>query len=276
MRSARLRTSPGRSVYLLLVCGGLACVAASIVFLAGFSMDILVGARRHTQSEAIWSKAQKEAVIRLQRYASSGSEADFQIYREALSVPLAFRDIRLALTQPRYDPKVVQRALTAADVPAGNWTRMVRRYGIFGHEKHVASVMGWWTEGDRDMETLERLGERLHGQVAAPARDQAAIRQTLAEIYRINDRLAFVEGSFSQAVAEAAVWVHRLLITIFALVTGVLLLAGWATYIRLFQKIADSEQKYRHLIDTAGEAIFILDGRSAAILDANRKGEQIL
>ena len=75
---------------------------------------------------------------------------------------------------------------------------------------------------------------------------------------------------------DASRWLHRVLITIFALITGLLLLAGWATYIRLFRKIADSEQKYRHLIDTAGEAIFILDGRTAAILDANRKGEQIL
>ena len=83
-------------------------------------------------------------------------------------------------------------------------------------------------------------------------------------------------AGFEQSVAEATLWVHRLLITVFALIVGLLLLAGWATYIRLFQKIADSEQKYRHLIDTAGEAIFILDGRSAAILDANRKGEQIL
>jgi PAS domain S-box-containing protein len=85
-----------------------------------------------------------------------------------------------------------------------------------------------------------------------------------------------VEASFAESVADASLWVHRLLITVFALLTGILLLTGWATYIRLFQKIADSEQKYRHLIDTAGEAIFILDGRTAAILDANRKGEQIL
>ncbi|MGA2869703.1 MAG: PAS domain-containing protein, partial [Verrucomicrobiota bacterium] len=98
----------------------------------------------------------------------------------------------------------------------------------------------------------------------------------LAEIYGINDRLTSVAAEFSQSVADTTIWVHRLLITIFAAVTGLLLLAGWATYIRLFRKIADSEQKYRHLIDTAGEAIFILDGRTAAILDANRKGEQIL
>jgi PAS domain S-box-containing protein len=254
----------------------LACVAASIVFLAGFSMDVLVGVCKYTQSEGAWSKGQKEAVILLQRYANSGLEADFQGYREALRVPFAFRDIRLDVTRRKHDPAALKRALSVADVPAGYWPRMTRRYGIFGRETHIAEAVRWWAEGDRQLEALGHLGERLHGEVAAPVRDEAAIQQTLAEIYRLDLSLASVEASFSRSVTDASLWVHRLLITIFALVTGILLLAGWTTYLRLFQKIADSEQKYRHLIDTAGEAIFILDGRSAAILDANRKGEQIL
>jgi PAS domain S-box-containing protein len=261
---------------LLLVCGALACVAASIVFLAGFSMDILGGARKYTQSEGDWSKAQKEAVILLHRYADSGQEADFQKYREAIRLPLALRDIRLEVTHPSHDPAALKHALATADVPLEYLPRMTRRYRIFGKVAQVAQALRWWTEGDRQLEALERLAERLHGQVAAPAQDQAAIQQTLQEIYGISVRLTSVEAAFAQTLADASRWVHRLLITVFALLTGTLLLAGWATYIRLFQKIADSEQKYRHLIDTAGEAIFILDGRTAAILDANRKGEQIL
>ena len=140
----------------------------------------------------------------------------------------------------------------------------------------MAEAIRWWSEGDRNLEALQGLSERLHTQVSAPVRDAAAIQQTLAEIYTVNDRLATVAAGFSKSAADAVLWVQRLLITIFAVVTALLLLAGWATYIRLFQRIADSEHKYRHLIDTAGEAIFILDGRTAAILDANRKGEQVL
>ncbi len=276
MKSARLRSSPGQGVYLLLVCGALACVAASIVFLAGFSMDILVGARKYNQSEGMWSKGEKEAVISLQRYAASGAESDFQRYQEAIRVPLAFREIRLQLIHPRSDNPALHNALEIADIPFDNWGHMTRRFRVFGTEAHIAQVLSCWTEGDRNLEALQALAERLRGQVTVPVRDEATIRDTLAEIYRLNDRLSTVESSFAEAVGEASLWVHRLLITVFAVVTALLLLAGWATYIRLFQRIADSEQKYRHLIDTASEAIFILDGRSAAILDANRKGEQIL
>jgi len=254
----------------------LACVAASIVFLAGFSMDVLVGARKYTQSEGDWLKAQKECVILLQQYANSASETDFQKAREALSLPLAFREIRLQIIRPEEDPAGLKRALAEANIPAGNWGRMRRRYRLFGKESHVAEAMRWWIEGDRNLEALQSSSERLHTEVSAPLPDSAAIQQTLAEIYGINDRLVTVAAGFSQSVGDASLWVQRLLTTVFAVVTALLLLAGWATYIRLFQRVANSEQKFRHLIDTASEAIFILDGRTAAILDANRKGEQVL
>ncbi len=251
-------------------------MAAATVFLAGFSMDILVGAGKYTQSEGDWAKAQKQAVILLERYANSGSAADFQAYQEALRLPLALREIRLDLNRPIPDRDVLNHAFLTSGIPIENWTRMTRRYRIFGSDSHVTEAMRWWAEGDRYLEELQRLGDSLHIQVAAPVRDETAIHRTLSEIYRINDRLTSVAASFSRSVIDATLWVHHLLITVFAVIVGLLLLAGWATYIRLFQRIADSEQKYRHLIDTASEAIFILDGRTAAILDANRKGEQVL
>ena len=154
MRAARLSSSPGHRVYLLLVCGALACVGASVVFLAGFSMDLLVGARRYIQGEALWSTGQKDAVLLLRRYADSRSEAAFQKYLEALRVPSAFHQIRLELDKPRYDPANLTRALLVVNLGPENWTRMARRYRIFGHERHIAEAMLWWTEADREMEAL--------------------------------------------------------------------------------------------------------------------------
>ena len=260
----------------MLVCGALAGVAASIVFLAGFSLDVVAGTRKYAQSEGDWVRAQKQAVILLQRYANSGSENDFRQAWESLDLPFAYREIRLNIIGQRRDPAALTRALSTAGISVANWSRMTRRYWVFGGETHVAEVLRRWTEADGYLGELAALAGRLHAQLSSTPRDQAAIQQTLAEIYGIDGRLASVAEGFSAAVADGALWVRRLLVTVFALITAVLLLAGWATYIRLFQRIADSEQKYRHLIDTAGEAIFILDGRTAAILDANRKGEQIL
>jgi PAS domain S-box-containing protein len=274
--AARLSSSPGRRLYLLLVCVALACVGASVVFLAGVSMDLLMGVRRFTQCEAQYSKGQKDAVVLLQHYADSPSEPEFQQYLDAIRVPSAFRQIRLELDKPQYDDSVLTSAFLAVGLDPNLRVRMARRYRYFRAQPQFAKAVSAWAEADPEMEALQSAAWRLHSQATAQPPDEAGMRQTIAEIYRINARLTLLEVRFSQSVAEASGWLHRALITIFASFTGLLVLAGLALYIRLFQRITESEQKYRHLIDTASEAIFILDGRTAAILDANRKGEQIL
>src|SRR5580698_3020230 len=161
-----------------MVCGALACVAAATVFLAGFSMDVLVGTGKYTQSEGDWAKAQKEAIIRLERYGKSGSEADFQAYRDSLRLPLAFQEIRQQITGSKHDRAARERALAATGIPVDNWPRMVRRHRVFGRQSQVAQAVRWWGEGDRGLAELQMLGDRLHSQVSAPARNDAAIEQT--------------------------------------------------------------------------------------------------
>ena len=271
-----MSSSPGRRVYLLVVCLALASVGAGVVFLAGFSMDLLMGVRRFTQCEAQWSNAQKDVAFLLQRYRYSRSENVFQQYLEALRVPNAYHRIRLELEKPQPDPGVLIGAMTEAGLDPEQRDRISRRVRFIRGEPHFGQAIAQWAAADRDMEAMTVAGSRLHSQVAAQPPDESAIQETLADIDILNARLAPQEVRFSQSVAAASRWLYRVLITVFASFTGLLVLAGLTIYIRLFQRITESEQKYRHLIDTASEAIFILDGRSAAILDANRKGELIL
>ena len=51
-------------------------LTACLVVLAVFSMDLLSAARAYVGGEGLWSKAQKQAVYSLNRYADSRAEAD--------------------------------------------------------------------------------------------------------------------------------------------------------------------------------------------------------
>jgi PAS domain S-box-containing protein len=274
--AARLRSSPRRKLHLLAVCGALASVIASLVFLAGVSMDLLVATRGFTQGESLWSKGQKDAVLWLQRYSHSRSETEFRQYQAAILVPAECGRILQELDKPRYDAAVLAHAFPIVGMSAEDLRQITWLYRNFKKEPHMARAVAVWAEGSRDITVLEGLAGRLHSQANAQPLDAAAMQETTAEIERLNARLTPLEAHFSESLADASHWLHRVLITSFAVFSGLLLLGGLALYVRLFQTITDSEQKYRHLIDTAGEAIFILDGQSAAILDANRKGEQIL
>ncbi|MGZ3241669.1 MAG: hypothetical protein ACXWJK_15825, partial [Burkholderiaceae bacterium] len=68
-----------------------------LVGLSAFSMGILSATRAYVEGESLWSKAQKEAVFRLNRYADTRDEADFQLYRKAIAVPMGDKKARLEL-----------------------------------------------------------------------------------------------------------------------------------------------------------------------------------
>ena len=68
-----------------------------LVLLASESLKIVSASRAYVGGESLWSKAQKEAVYSLFRYAQSHSEADYQSYKEAIAVPMGDRRARLEL-----------------------------------------------------------------------------------------------------------------------------------------------------------------------------------
>ena len=73
--------------------------------------------------ESLWSKAQKEAVYSLFRYAQSHAEADYATYRAEIAVPMGDHRARLELERP--DPispsraKVSSRARTIPTTSTG-------------------------------------------------------------------------------------------------------------------------------------------------------------
>ena len=75
-------------------------VVVALVLLATESIRIVSATRAYVGGESLWSKAQKEAVYSLFRYAQTGSEADYRDYRNAISIPLGDRQARLELERP--------------------------------------------------------------------------------------------------------------------------------------------------------------------------------
>jgi len=239
-RATRLDGRPNQKLYLLLICGALGCVVASLVFLAVMSMELLAGARGYTQGEALWSKGQKDSVLLLDRYARSRSEIAYQQYLNSISVPAACNRIRVELDRPQYDLSILTRAFLEIGMQLDDRDRMIWLYRHFRREPHIHKAITLWAEADQEIEALRRTAERLHNQVTSGASSES-IEQTLSDIYRINARVTPLEVCFSQSVAEASSWLQRLLITVFSSIATILLLAVSAVCFRLFKRIGDSE-----------------------------------
>jgi len=63
-------------------------VVVLLVVLNTISTNIMSSLRAYVGGEGLWSKAQKESVAALSRYARTQAETDFERYQVAIVVPL--------------------------------------------------------------------------------------------------------------------------------------------------------------------------------------------
>src|SRR4029434_7199057 len=105
-RLSRLITSGSR---LLRIVWPLLALVAALAPLGTASIDILSAVRAYVGGEGLWSKAQKDSVYHLYRYAETRSESDYRRYQQSMAVPLGGGKAREALEKPRPELAVARQ-----------------------------------------------------------------------------------------------------------------------------------------------------------------------
>src|SRR6185369_1723488 len=186
----------------LLLVAGLG-MTLTIALLTQSAMSLLSGARAYVGGESLWSKAQKDAVHALHRYAESGDEGYYRAYESAISVPLGDRVAREELEKPRPDPAVVRRGFLQGrnhpdDVEV--MSRLYRELHGYGPMKRAIAI---WEDGDRQIEALAACAARVHDAVRSGAPSQR-IAGILGDVDALNARVTPLEDEFSSTLGEAA------------------------------------------------------------------------
>src|SRR5262245_5517388 len=117
-----------------------------MVFLSLFSMELLSSARAYVNGEALWSKAQKDAVLFLNRYAQSHSETDYQRYVTAIQVPLGDHEARIELSKPVFDREAARRGFLAGRNHPEDVDRMIWLFRNFGQISFIRKAIGIWSD----------------------------------------------------------------------------------------------------------------------------------
>src|SRR6185295_9022305 len=107
------------------VVGIMGVLIAGELLVLSFSMGELSGVRAVVAGESLWSKAQKDSVIHLERYSVSHDESDFRRVENALGVPMGDHLARVELLQPEPDLDVVTRGFLQGNVPLSDIRPMV-------------------------------------------------------------------------------------------------------------------------------------------------------
>ncbi len=268
----RLPISRKMLVIVAIFVGIVICVS----FLAAVRSEILTSIRAYVGGEGMWSKAEKRAVLSLTSYAASHQESDYQQYLSEIAVPEGDKIARLQLSSDRPDMAMVERGFIQGRNHPEDVASMANLFRRFGRVRYMAQAIGIWTEGDRYIAQLQVLANDLHAEINSPHPDPQRIQQLAKAVEAVDAQVTPLEDSFSSTLSEGARWINRVVATVSIAVTALLLLIGIVLSSMVLNQIRNSEEKYRTLIDTANDAILVIDAESRLILEANRKASELL
>ncbi|MDE1895027.1 MAG: EAL domain-containing protein [Pseudomonadota bacterium] len=248
----------------------LVAVVGVIVLLTWFALKSQVTLAGFLNSESVWSKAQKQAVIALQAYAISGKEEDLRAFESNYAVLDSDRRARDQISSGHFDRAVVDEAFVRGSVMPSAQSGMVLVLQHLSGAPHLKAALVAWRSTDHAVAELAGIAHdlgRLHASGPIPPE---LISQQLDRIQRLNDEIEPRANQFSVDIALGASWMGQVLfIGVFGAASVALLLwLGMAR--RILASVRGSEERYRLLFDSAGDAIVMVDETSGRILDANR------
>ncbi|HEX4925117.1 MAG TPA: response regulator [Bdellovibrionales bacterium] len=216
------------------VVGVMALLIASELLVLRFAMSTLSAVRAFVGGEGSWSKAQKTAVLDLQKYAFTKNPLYYGRYEEALKVPAGDRRARLQLESRNPDLATIYQGFLDGKIHEHDIPGVMKLFARFHEFRHLREAIDVWRRGDRMLMELEREAEKLKAAVESrPYRPKAVVRH-LDRIYEIDRQLTALEEQFSYVLGEGSRWMEDLLLKVLTLLvltvegTGILLTISFA------------------------------------------------
>ncbi|MEO8629665.1 MAG: EAL domain-containing protein [Betaproteobacteria bacterium] len=188
---------------LVLIIWPFVAIVVLLVVASSESMTILSAGRAFVEGESLWSKAQKQSLSHLMRYAHTRSETDYQNFLKALAVPLGDRKARLELEKPDFNYSVAYQGFLEGRNHLDDIPGMIMLYRRFRHVSYLDRSITLWADGDRSIDEFIQVANELHSRISAGETDANVLHGVLDRIYSVDARLTPEEDNFSSSLGEA-------------------------------------------------------------------------
>ena len=196
-----------------------------------FSINTLSSVRAYVGGEGLWSKAQKDALYQLLKYARTHNEADYAKFEGFMKVNQGDHKARMEMSKPGGDINlsVAEQGFYEGRNDQEDLSRMVKLFLRFHSNKYIHRAIVAWTKADEVISGFMALGERLHLEITAKPYSQQRVDAILDEIDPLNDRLTPLEDEFSFSLGEGSRWLEHVILRLLFVValtvecTGLLL-----------------------------------------------------
>jgi PAS domain S-box-containing protein len=251
-------------------------IVVSLLGLSYITIQNLSAARAYVGGEGLWSKAQKQAVYDLLRYSISHADGDYQNYRQALQVPLGDRQARLELEKPVPDMGIVRRSLLQGRNSPQDVRGMATLFRPWRHSRYMSEAVDIWARGDALIEQLQKLGDRLHEEISSARPNPLRVAEIARQVDAVGSQLTPLEDRFSYALGAGAREARDSFLLVTFGATFMSVVAGLLFTFIMLRHTRQTEERYKHLIDTANDTILVLDAETEVILQANAQSGKLL
>lgn len=183
-----------------------------------FSINTLSSVRAYVGGEGLWSKAQKDAMYELLKYARTRDEADYIKFGEFMKVNLGDHKTRLELSKPHPDIQIAREGFIEGRNHPDDIDGMIRLVRRFHSNRYINRAIVAWSNADKEILALKAIGEKLHAAIDTPAPSQERINALLDEIDPLNTRLTPWEDEFSYSLGEGSRWLENVILRLLFLV----------------------------------------------------------
>lgn len=185
-----------------------------------FAMTTLSAVRAFVEGEALWSKSQKNAVQSLQHYAMTKDPAALEEFQQHLRIPKGDHHARVELDKPNPSNEAAFAGFIQGGIHPDDVQNVINVIVRFNRVSYIKRAVAAWSAGDDLLQELVKTADKLRDAIENN-RGEAAVREVLIEIGKINLGLTSLERDFSAALGEGSRWLERLLFLIlfFAVLT---------------------------------------------------------
>jgi len=220
-------------------------VVVLLVVLSTASTAIMSSVRAYVGAESLWSKAQKESVAALNRYALTQADADFERFQAAIAVPMGNRVAREELDKSEPNYAIARQGFLDGRNNPDDIDGMITLFRRYRHVSFIELAIGTWARADDEIQQLQDAAKRLRTQVQSGIRDPAALQRNVDEINAISARLTPLEDGFSATLGEASRKAQLLLGAVMLIVATLLVLLGIFLSRRLLHRSTALENALR-------------------------------
>jgi signal transduction histidine kinase len=201
-------------------------IDAGLLALSYFGMEMLSGTRAYVGGEGLWSKAQKEAVLQIGRYAASHNEMAYQTYLENMEVPLGDHEARLELEKPHYDYDAAATGFLRGRNHPKDVPNLIHTFRWFRHVSFIDQAIRIWTRGDGYIADLKKTADEIYQEMTSGQASYSRLQTLLKHVQEIDEGVTPLENAFSSTLGEGARWLKGFLITLMLSATSAFLAAA--------------------------------------------------